>query len=201
MGRKPAGEGPADAAARREEILRSAATLFATKGVPSTTVRDIAQAAGILPGSLYYHFDSREEIIDAVLSAPLGELVDAYRRVCVDHDDPRRRVRELLVAAFRVFKRYPNESIAYVVDRNYLIGIDRLTYLEERRVEVEQVWLEVVRDGMARGQFRADVDPRLFYEIAAYPIWLSGGIYGRSDRTPESLADERLSVLMDGLAT
>src|SRR5262249_57938903 len=45
---------------RREEILAIAAKIFADKGYASTTVREIADAAGILSGSLYHHFDSKE---------------------------------------------------------------------------------------------------------------------------------------------
>ena len=44
---------------RREELLAIAASLFAERGFKNTTVRDIADAAGILSGSLYHHFDSK----------------------------------------------------------------------------------------------------------------------------------------------
>src|SRR5437879_7311526 len=48
--------------ARREEILETAAALFASSGV-RTPLKEIAAAAGILPGSLYHHFESKEAII------------------------------------------------------------------------------------------------------------------------------------------
>src|SRR5215831_7162480 len=48
--------------ARRDEILETAAALFASSGL-RTSLRDIAEASGILPGSLYHHFDSKEAII------------------------------------------------------------------------------------------------------------------------------------------
>ena len=47
-------------ATRREELLDLAATMFAQRGLRATTVRDIADAAGILSGSLYHHFASKE---------------------------------------------------------------------------------------------------------------------------------------------
>src|SRR5262249_30089949 len=55
---------------RRAEILDAAANLFASSGV-KTSLKDIADAAGILPGSLYHHFESKEAII--------VELVERYR--------------------------------------------------------------------------------------------------------------------------
>src|SRR5215211_3230417 len=54
---------------RREEILDTAATLFASSGL-RTSLKEIADACGILPGSLYHHFDSKEAII--------VELVERY---------------------------------------------------------------------------------------------------------------------------
>ena len=51
---------------RRDEILAIAALQFAERGVASTTVRDIGAAAGILSGSLYHHFESKEQILGEV---------------------------------------------------------------------------------------------------------------------------------------
>src|SRR4029079_4011571 len=52
----------ANEGARREEVLETAASLFASSGL-RTSLKEIAHAAGILPGSLYHHFDSKEAII------------------------------------------------------------------------------------------------------------------------------------------
>ena len=56
--------------ARRTEILETAATLFASSGL-RTSLKEIADACGILPGSLYHHFESKEAII--------VELIERYR--------------------------------------------------------------------------------------------------------------------------
>ncbi len=61
--------------ARRTEILDTAAALFASSGL-RTSLKEIADACGILPGSLYHHFESKEAII--------VELVERYR---ADLDD------------------------------------------------------------------------------------------------------------------
>ena len=61
----------------QEDLLRVAEELFAERGYAATTVRDIAEAAGILSGSLYHHIDSKESIIDAILSRdyPLSQAL------------------------------------------------------------------------------------------------------------------------------
>ena len=59
---------------RRDELLAIAAELFAERGFTNTTVRDIADAAGILSGSLYHHFDSKESMVDELLDTFQTEL-------------------------------------------------------------------------------------------------------------------------------
>src|SRR5690349_18759382 len=55
-----------DGSSRRTEILNTAAALIAASGL-RTSLREIADAAGILPGSLYHHFDSKEAILVELL--------------------------------------------------------------------------------------------------------------------------------------
>ena len=47
---------------RLQAVLDAGAKLFATKGYKATTMRDIASEAGMLPGSLYYHFESKQDL-------------------------------------------------------------------------------------------------------------------------------------------
>ncbi|MBL8347757.1 MAG: TetR family transcriptional regulator [Rubrivivax sp.] len=73
----------ADALARtstaptREQILAAAARLFGEQGYASTTLRQIAAAAGIKAGSIYYHFVGKDEIAACVLDAGIGAMSDA----------------------------------------------------------------------------------------------------------------------------
>lgn len=60
--------GPANS--RRDELLELAAAMFAERGLRATTVRDIADSAGILSGSLYHHFSSKEEMVDSAAQLP-----------------------------------------------------------------------------------------------------------------------------------
>jgi AcrR family transcriptional regulator len=51
---------------RRQHLLDAAAALFAAQGFKGTSIRDIAQAVGMLPGSVYYHFPSKDALLLAV---------------------------------------------------------------------------------------------------------------------------------------
>ena len=54
--------------------------MFAERGLRATTVRDIADSAGILSGSLYHHFKSKEQMVEEVLRDFLDWLFARYRR-------------------------------------------------------------------------------------------------------------------------
>ena len=66
---------------RRDELLELAAAMFAERGLRATTVRDIADGAGILSGSLYHHFSSKEEMVDELLRGFLDWLFARYREI------------------------------------------------------------------------------------------------------------------------
>src|SRR3954447_8593042 len=91
---------PALATERREHLVKLAAELFAEKGFQATTVRNIADEAGILSGSLYHHFDSKESIVDEILSGFFTEIMAAYQAVVDQNDDPRDTIAGLVRVAF-----------------------------------------------------------------------------------------------------
>lgn len=66
--------------ATREQILAIAARLFSERGYASTTLRQIAREAGIQAGSIYYHFDGKDEIAACVLDEGIATVTDAVRR-------------------------------------------------------------------------------------------------------------------------
>lgn len=91
-GPKPRAEKSAEdeisASARRRQIMQEAARLFGTRGFEATTIRDIAAATGILGGSIYYHFPSKEEIFVAVHGAGMEKITQAVLDAIRDVEDP-----------------------------------------------------------------------------------------------------------------
>ncbi len=64
---------------RRNELLEAAAHRFATRGYEGTSIRDIANDVGMLPGSIYYHFKSKEELLVAVHEQGVQQVMEAVR--------------------------------------------------------------------------------------------------------------------------
>lgn len=65
-----------EAEERKEEILDAAEKLFAAKGFDNTSTGDILDAVGIARGTLYYHFKSKEEILDGVIGRITSRLIE-----------------------------------------------------------------------------------------------------------------------------
>lgn len=71
----------------REKVLRAAGILFYDKGFSRTTMRQIAQRAGVLNGSLYNVFSSKEEILRTMIDISYGHALDQYGRYVDSEDD------------------------------------------------------------------------------------------------------------------
>jgi len=81
-----------DSAASRDRLLAVAVREFSQKGFARTSMRDIAKAAGIQAGSLYYHFGSKDELFLAAHSAGMAEVVRAIEAAIARLHDPWKRL-------------------------------------------------------------------------------------------------------------
>ncbi|KMO83633.1 TetR/AcrR family transcriptional regulator [Mycolicibacterium chlorophenolicum] len=83
---------------RRDQILDAALELFATQGITATTTRDVAARAGVATGSVFYHFATKPDLIEAVLGRA---YVGPDLQTIADRSD--RPVRERLLEAAQLF--------------------------------------------------------------------------------------------------
>lgn len=184
--------------ARRADLVRIAAELFAERGYRATTVRHIGDAAGVLSGSLYHHFDSKETILDELLSSYLDELLTTYREIA--GADPVTALRGLVTEAFRSLGEHRAAITVLQNERNYLRTLPRFGYLSKADDEVRQIWTTVLRDGIGAGVFRADLDPDVTYRFLRDSVWVAVRWFRQDGRlTPEDLADQYLKMILDGI--
>jgi AcrR family transcriptional regulator len=185
---------------RRETILGTAAALFARKGVAATTVRQIADEVGILSGSLYHHFDSKEAMVDEIISSFLRDLEERYAKVLAQEVDARARLHDLIVASLEVVEAHPHAAEIYQNDVNYLLGIERFSYLRNAGRQVQDTWLRVIEAGIAEGVFRGDLDAKILYRLMRDAVWLSVRWFKPSKGYPiAKLAEDATALFLDGL--
>lgn len=200
-GARRRGKGTAALASeRREHLVRLAAELFAEKGFQATTVRNIADEAGILSGSLYHHFDSKESIVDEILASFFNEIMSAYRAVIDESGDPRDAIAGLVRVAFGSLEPHRAAITVMQNDWNYLRGMDRFAYLTKSEDEVEKMWVDTLGAGQKDGLFRDDLDPKLTYRMIRDTIWVAVRWFRPGGRlNAEGLAEHYLKVMFDGI--
>lgn len=186
---------------RRSAILNAAAKLFASKGVSASTVREIADSAGILSGSLYHHFDSKASIAEAIMTSYLDDLRARSLKVVASNDDPRACLEALIHESFATIDVHPYATEIYQNDTNYLRTLPRYSYIRAAATEVQKSWIEVIETGVATRVLREDVSPQVFYRLMRDSVWLSVRWFKPSrSYTMSQLADDFTSIFLDGFA-
>ncbi|PQM49364.1 TetR family transcriptional regulator KstR2 [Mycobacterium talmoniae] len=158
---------------RRDELLELAAEMFAERGLRATTVRDIADSAGILSGSLYHHFSSKEEMVDEVLRGFLDWLFTRYQEIVASQPNPLERLKGLFMASFEAIEHRHAQVVIYQDEAKRLAAQPRFGYVDERNKEQRKMWVEVLRQGVAEGCFRPDLDVDLVYRFIRDTTWVS----------------------------
>ncbi|OEV04585.1 TetR/AcrR family transcriptional regulator [Streptomyces oceani] len=186
---------------RREELLATAGEVFAAQGYDATTVRKIADAAGMLAGSLYYHFDSKESMLDEILSTFLNELWARYDAVLAAGLGPRETLEALVTESFREIDQHRDAVAIYQRESKHLADHPRFGYLAESQRKFEKAWLGTLERGVAAGTFRADLDVRLTYRFVRDTVWVAASWYRPGGHhSPEEIAHQYLSMVLEGIA-
>ncbi len=187
---------------RRDELLALAATMFAERGLRATTVRDIADSAGILSGSLYHHFSSKEEMVDEVLRGFLDWLFERYRQIVETEPNPLERLKGLFMASFEAIATRHAEVVIYQDEAKRLSAQERFSYVEERNREQRKMWVDVLTQGIEEGYFRPDVDVDLVYRFIRDTTWVSVRWYQPGGPlTAEEVGRQYLSIVLGGITT
>src|ERR671930_1455629 len=182
--------------ARRTELTRQAARLFAEKGYHGTSIGDIADALGVQKGSLYAHIASKEDLLyetmregAAAFHAALDAIPDALPAVD--------KIRLALRGHLRVVADQLDVATVFVQEWRYLEGARRDEIVAERRRYEERI-RALFREGRELGQLRTDLDDSTAALLAlsaanwAY-TWLQPG------RDTDDLADRFYGQLLDGM--
>ena len=185
---------------RRDELLELAATMFAERGLRATTVRDIADSAGILSGSLYHHFASKEEMVDEVLRGFLDWLFERYQEIVATEPNPLERLKGLFMASFEAIEHRHAQVVIYQDEAKRLSGQARFSYVEERNQEQRKMWLELLNQGVDDGYFRPDIDVDLVYRFIRDTTWVSVRWYQPGGPlTAEQVGRQYLSIVLGGI--
>lgn len=182
--------------ARRTELTREAARLFAQKGYHGTSIGDLADALGVQKGSLYSHITSKEDLLYETLmdgATAFHGALDAIPETAT----PVEKIRAALRGHLRVVAEQLDVATVFVQEWRYLEGERRDEFVAERRRYEERI-RELLREGRDLGDLRSDLD-----ESAAVLLLLSAANWAytwlQPGRDTDELADRFFALLVDGM--
>ncbi|MFE5708472.1 TetR/AcrR family transcriptional regulator [Rhodococcus koreensis] len=185
---------------RRDELLAIAASLFAERGLRATTVREIADAAGILSGSLYHHFDSKESMVDEILSGFLDGLFVRYREIADSGLNGRDTLTAFVITSYEAIDSFNSAIAIYQAEAKRLRLIERFAYIEDRNAKLRELWYLALREGIDDGSLRSDIDITLVYRFLRDTVWVAVRWYRPGGNlTASEVAQQYLTIVLDGL--
>jgi TetR/AcrR family transcriptional regulator, cholesterol catabolism regulator len=184
---------------RRAHMLALAAELFAQKGYRATTVREIADAAGILSGSLYHHFDSKESIGDEILSSFVNQVLTNYRAAAAAAD-PRAALEQIVRSTSHTLSQHRAALAMLQHDWSYFATHPRFAYLPKALREIERIWINQLELGKQGGLFRPDLDAKLTYRLLRDVLWIPEQWRRTRGYSTDQVVDGFLRILFDGIA-
>jgi AcrR family transcriptional regulator len=171
-------------------ILDEAARLFRAQGFHGTSVRDIVRAVDMLPGSLYYHFPTKEALLAAVYAEGVRRISEAVASAVAGRDDPWERLEAACIAHLEALLQ--ESDYAQVVIR--VLPADAPTVAAELvrlRDDYERRWVELVQDlPLARGVDRRSLRLMLLGALNWSQTW-----YREGRDSPRTIAKRFVQLL------
>lgn len=137
------------ARSKRNDIIAAALRLFAEKGIKATTIRDIANDAGVTEGALYRHFAGKDELALSLFAECAGELYHSLDQAVNQELDPRRRL-TAPARALLVFAQNNPASYEFVMARHH----DDIGALPPGQPLPKDVFVRVLTDDITAGRAR-----------------------------------------------
>jgi AcrR family transcriptional regulator len=136
---------------RKSEILDVAERLFAVKGYEASTVNDILEAVQIAKGTFYYHFKSKEDVLDGIVKRQIDAGLEQAKAIAVD---PRLGVEEKLLSVIiaQKLQKPASEEILPVIHEpaNALLHQKILCEYVKR---LSSILTDIIREGIAKNIF------------------------------------------------
>lgn len=180
----------------RGRLLAAAAKLFREKGYAGTTVRDIAGALGILSGSLFHHFRSKEDILFAVMESVIAAMLNDLEAALAAAPSPRARVRALISVELAYLHGPASDATAVLFhDWRALTPVRQEPLLQGRNAYFA-LWHKTLAD--ARAAALTTLEPEVLRQFLHGALaWTSYWYRPDGGLTTDALTDRALTLALN----
>jgi AcrR family transcriptional regulator len=185
----------------RQRILDAAAACFRQHGFAGVSLRDIADRADMKAGSLYYHFDSKEELVEEVLRVGVDNAFTATREAVEALGRGADAITKLRAAIAAHLTTILAESDYASADLRILAQVPesiRTRHLRQQR-EYGALWQGLFRKAVATGLLRRDLNLSVVRMLVLGALNWSVEWYREDGQTPAEIAEHLSTVLLEGL--
>jgi len=187
--------------ATREQILAVAARLFSERGYANTTLRQIGQQAGIQAGSIYYHFEGKDEIAACVLDAGIIAVTDAVRRrldALPPDADMRMRLGAAVEGHLWGMLQRGEFTAAHIRIYRYVSDAARVRHRPIRSAYT-RLWDELLQQAADAGLLRTDIPVTLVRQFLVGALNWPVDWYDPKRGSFEQLAAQLTALALDGM--
>ena len=143
-----------------EQIEREAIRLFSEKTYPSVGMRDISDAVGLLPGSLYAHISNKEEILLRIVEQGIRHYIDALKPITESRRSAAERLRSAMHVYMSILDATLEQTRVSFTQWTYL-GEENMQYIVGLRTDFEKLFSQIIDEGVASGEFPSLRRPRV----------------------------------------
>lgn len=173
--------------------------LFGKQGYTGTSMRDIANAVGVLPGSLYAHIASKEALLVDIVSEGINEFIAAVELHVSAPSSAVDRLHAMIVAHVEVVADNPERSLVVFHQWRFLSS-ENLPFAIERRRAYERCFVDVVEQGMAEGVFKQDLNLRIaVLTILGALNWTAEWLSPEGKLSPAAVGQLMAGTLLTGV--
>jgi len=183
----------ADARANRSRLIVAAHEVFRERG-PDAEMKEIAERAGLGVGTIYRNFPTKDDLVAAILGEAITELERNVQELA-DVDDPVDALRQFLRRGCDISERYGVVMMTVLGGTMPVECRERFAKLKE-----EDLISGVIRSGIDRSIFRADIDPGIVAAqvASAFIPWSYQEL--RQTRSPEQIVDGYVETILRGIS-
>jgi TetR/AcrR family acrAB operon transcriptional repressor len=157
-----------EALATRHRLLDAAECMFAEKGVSRTSLHDIAQAAGVSRGAIYWHFKNKADLFNAMMERIRLPMEDALHQIGQDGgQDPLDELRGVVLDAMRKISSDDRTRRVYEVATLKVEYVDELLAVKARQLQTQTNWVCQMQRSQQEGAARRGVPLRVPPPMAA----------------------------------
>lgn len=187
---------------RREAIIDAAVRLFHERGYSNTSMQNIADAVGLLKGSLYYYITSKEDLLYEIHERFMNVLIEKTEsREAAADLPPRQRLEGVIIDLLQLIRDYRAYVEVFFRERYSMEGA-RWDAIHEKRTRYEAVVREIIQDGQRDGSFRADLDEQIVtFGLFGMCNWSYQWLNPNGRLSPAEIARNLSTLFLDGLTT